>query len=89
MVQNTVQCKIDAPGFGEFCQRIRGSESLVKVMFGDNAIRDDGATQFAEVIKVHPTLKDVDLELCEIGDAEDRAIPSSSYNWDGGFVIFT
>ena len=73
-VPNTVQCKIDAAGFGEFCQTSRGSESLVKVMSSHKAIRDDGATQYAEAIKVHPTLKDVDLEWGEIDDAGCRAI---------------
>jgi Leucine-rich repeat (LRR) protein len=68
LVLSVVQCKIEADGFIEFCNDLEKNHTLTKLRFGHNPLRDRGTVGLAPVIEAHPALKDVDLELCEIGD---------------------
>jgi Ran GTPase-activating protein (RanGAP) involved in mRNA processing and transport len=68
------RCKIDPAGFGEFCGELEKNTALVRVNFGHNALRDDGSKRIAPVLEVHPSLRDVNMDLCEIGDGGAAAI---------------
>ncbi|KAK8896965.1 Leucine-rich repeat-containing protein 74A [Tritrichomonas musculus] len=59
-------CQVDASGFCEFCDHISRNTSLVSLHIGHNPILDEGAIRLSHVIKRHPSLKDIDLEMCEI-----------------------
>ena len=61
-------CKIQQAGFIEFCDQFINNEFLVSLTIHHNPIRDDGVTSLAHVIEKHPSLKELDLELCEISD---------------------
>lgn len=61
-------CKIQHSGFAEFCTELVNNTSLESLIIHHNQIRDDGAKHLAEVIRIHPILNEIDMELCEISD---------------------
>jgi len=65
---NASFCKIDASGFDEFCSRLESNTSLISLNAGHNPLRDVGAIRLSAVLKHHPSIREIDLELCEIGD---------------------
>jgi Ran GTPase-activating protein (RanGAP) involved in mRNA processing and transport len=65
---SVVQCKIEAAGFTEFCRDLEKNATLTRLMLGRNPLRDEGVKALGPVITAHPSLKDLDLELCEISD---------------------
>lgn len=67
-------CQVDSSGFGEFCDKISTNTSLVSLHIGHNPILDEGAIRFSHVVKQHPSLKDVDLEQCEITEEGGRLL---------------
>ena len=72
-----VNCQVDSRGFGEFCDQLSRNTSLVSLHIGHNPILDEGAIKFSHVVKDHPSLKDVDMEKCEITEEGGRLLFSS------------
>ena len=75
---NIAGCKIQAQGFVDFCDLLELNMNLVTLIAHHNPIRDEGATKMADVIRVHPTLKEIDLEVCEIGDPGSKELFSAA-----------
>jgi Ran GTPase-activating protein (RanGAP) involved in mRNA processing and transport len=67
-------CKIHQAGFVEFCTTAKANRSLEIFDCHHNPMRDEGAIRLAEVFREWIAIREVDFELCEIGDSGAQAL---------------
>ncbi|OHT08780.1 hypothetical protein TRFO_22611 [Tritrichomonas foetus] len=61
-------CQVDGNGFNEFCLDLLKNVGITSIVVSNNPILDDGVSTLVELIKVHPTLRELDLEMTELTD---------------------
>jgi Ran GTPase-activating protein (RanGAP) involved in mRNA processing and transport len=67
-------CKIPVAGFSEFCTALSRNTTLEVFACQYNPIRDEGAIRLARVLNEWTAIRQLDLELCEIGDPGAKAL---------------
>ena len=65
---NIAACQIDSAGFREFCARFNKNTEIESFICNNNQIQDAGIISFSDVIRMHPKLREIDFEFCEITD---------------------
>jgi Ran GTPase-activating protein (RanGAP) involved in mRNA processing and transport len=61
-------CKIYESGFQEFCAEVPKNDVLESFICQHNPMHDGGAGVLADAIRGWAALREIDLELCDIGD---------------------
>jgi hypothetical protein len=67
-------CKIPATGSSAFCDARSRNTMLEMVACQHNLIRDEGAVALAHMLNAWTAIRQLDLELCEIGEATAKAL---------------
>ena len=65
---NIAYCQIDSSGFREFCARFNKNTEIETFICNNNPIQDAGIISFSDVIRMHPKLRELDFEFCDITD---------------------
>ena len=73
----TNQGTYDPSGIQALASALAGSAVLNKIVLSYNTIKDEGAIAFGEALTINKSLKELDLEHCEIGAEGGKALAAA------------
>jgi hypothetical protein len=68
------ECKIPATGFSAPCNTLSRNTVLDTFACQGNSIQNEGEVALAYVLNAWTAIRQLDLELCEVGDAGAKAL---------------